>query len=64
METSSSSLTALRTALALRKKKKALTARLFRNKANAMEAVYGFTASLPFRRVAWHAETSLERLKA
>lgn len=59
MKNENASLTALRNALALRKKKKAIIARLARNKAEAMEAVYGFTASLALRRLATEAEMSL-----
>jgi hypothetical protein len=59
MNTENTTLTLLRNALASRKKKKALLARLARNKANAMEAVYGFKASLALRSLATEAEMSL-----
>lgn len=59
MNTENNTLALLRNALALRKKKKALLARLARNKANAMEAVYGFKASLALRSLATEAEMSL-----
>lgn len=52
-------LTLLRNALARRKARKALLAQLARNKANAMEAVYGWKASLDLRRKATEAEMLL-----
>lgn len=64
METSSSSLLALRNALARRKARKALIARLARRKAEAMEAVYGYNASLALRLLATEAETALALNKA
>lgn len=64
METSSSSsLTLLRNILARRKARKALIARLARRKAEAMEAVYGWKASLPLRHLATEAEMDLARQK-
>ncbi len=54
----------LRNALARRKARKALIARLARRKAEAMEAVYGFKASLPLRHLADDAEADLARNKA
>jgi hypothetical protein len=63
METSSSSLTLLRNILARRKARKSALARLLRRKADAMEAVYGFTASLSARRLATEAEMDLARQK-
>jgi hypothetical protein len=63
METSSSSLTVLRNILARRKARKALTALLARRKAEAMEAVYGFKASLTLRNLAEDAEADLARQK-
>jgi|APGre2960657444_1045066.scaffolds.fasta_scaffold967102_1 hypothetical protein len=59
MKNENASLTALRNALALRKKKKAVLARLARNKAEAMEAIYGFTASIPLSILASEAEKAL-----
>jgi hypothetical protein len=65
METSSSSsLLALRNALARRKARKALIARLARRKAEAMEAVYGWKASLALRHIAEDAEQALALNKA
>jgi hypothetical protein len=57
-------LTLLRNALARRKARKALLARLARNKAEAMEAVYGYKASLALRLLATEAETALALNKA
>jgi hypothetical protein len=63
METSSSSLTLLRNILARRKARKSALARLLRRKADAMEAVYGFKASLTLRHLAEDAEVDLARQK-
>lgn len=60
--TSSSSLLLLRKALADRRKAKALALRLADAKAKAMEAEYGFTASLDFRVKANDLRASLARL--
>lgn len=61
MNTENNTLNAIRNILASRKKKKALLARLARNKAEAMEAVYGFKASLTLRILATEAEMNLAR---
>jgi hypothetical protein len=60
--TSSSSLSLLRKALADRRKAKALALKLAEAKANAMESVYGFTASLDFQGKASDLRASLNRL--
>jgi len=58
------SLTALRNALALRKKKKALTLRLAIAKAEAMEAVYGSDLARPLWMAVGEAEKAVETNKA
>lgn len=61
MNTQNDTLALLRNALARRKARKALIARLARRKAEAMEAVYGFKASLALRILATEAEMDLAR---
>jgi len=56
------SLALLRKALADRRKAKALALRLAEAKANAMEAEYGFTASLDFRGKASDLKADLNRI--
>ncbi len=60
--TSSDSLALLRKALADRRKAKALALRLAEAKANAMEAEYGFKASLDFRCKASDLKADLNRI--
>lgn len=62
MNNSSDSLALLRKALADRRKAKALALRLAEAKASAMEAEYGFTASLDLRGKASDLRASLARL--
>jgi len=59
--TSSSSLLALRNALAARRKAKALALRLALAKASAMEAVYGSELASPFWVAVGKAEKALAR---
>ena len=61
MKTQNDTLNTLRQILAARKARKWAIARLLRNKANAMEAVYGFAASLNARRAAAEAEMDFAR---
>ena len=58
----SSSLLLLRKALADRRKAKALALKLAEAKANAMEAEYGFKASLDFRSEADSIRDGLNRI--
>lgn len=61
MNTQNDTLALLRNALARRKARKALIARLARRKAEAMEAVYGWKASLPLRHIADEARENYAR---
>ena len=61
MNTQNDTLALLRNALARRKARKALIARLARNKAEAMESVYGFKASMELRSIAREARENYAR---